>query len=168
MHKPFIHVIMAATIIAAGFSAAFVAEYINIKASDISKNNVAYAQQPASGTRIINHSMGITEITGTPQRIIAIGPEFVEHLLTLGVQPIGIVESTIFRLWYPSMAEQQLSPQVADLGDYPPNLEAIAQLQPDLIIAGPDLYGELYEDLSSIAPTVMFQLFPEPGHCGKI
>jgi ABC-type Fe3+-hydroxamate transport system substrate-binding protein len=111
-------------------------------------------------TRTINHTMGTTQITGTPERILAIGPEFVEHLLALGVQPAGIIESATFRLWYPSLAEE-LSPSIVDLGDYPPNLEAIAQLQPDLILAGASLYGEFYEELSSIAPTVMFQLFPE-------
>jgi ferric hydroxamate transport system substrate-binding protein len=113
-------------------------------------------------TKVITHSLGTTQITGVPQRIVVMGPEFVEHLLTLGVQPAGIVDSSTFKLWYPSMVEQ-LSVDVVNLGDYPPNLEVLAKLQPDLIIAGTDLYGELYQDLTSIAPTIIFDLFPDQG-----
>lgn len=106
--------------------------------------------------------MGTTQITGTPQRILAIGPEFTEHLLTLGVQPAGIIDSTTLLLWYPTI-DEQLSPGVVDLGDYPPNIEAIAQLQPDLILGETGLYGEFYEDLSDVVPAILYNLFPEEG-----
>jgi ABC-type Fe3+-hydroxamate transport system substrate-binding protein len=59
--------------------------------------------------------------------------------------------------------DEQLSPEVVDLGDYPVNIEAAAELQPDLIVGESGLYGEFYEDLSDIAPTVLFDLFPEEG-----
>ena len=131
--------------------------------AEIFAEKVAAALDGNSGeTKTISHTMGTTEITGTPERILAIGPEFTEHLLTLGIQPAGIIDSSTLRLWYPSI-DEQLSQDVADLGDYPPNLEAISQLQPDLIIGEAGLYGEFYGDLSSIAPTVLFDLFPEEG-----
>jgi iron complex transport system substrate-binding protein len=115
-----------------------------------------------AGTKTVSHALGTTEITRKPERIVAVGAEFIEHLLALDVQPAGIVEGTTFRLWYPEMS-QQLEPEVIDLGDYPPNLEAISQLEPDLIIGGSGLYGEFYDDFSSIAPTVLFDLFPQQG-----
>ena len=118
--------------------------------------------EAVAGTETVSHALGTTEITGKPERIVAVGPEFIEHLLALGVQPAGIVEGTTFKLWYPEMS-QQLEPGVADLGDYPPNLEAISQLEPDLIIGGSGPYGEFYNDFSSIAPTVLFDLFAQQG-----
>lgn len=46
--------------------------------------------------------------------------------------------------------DEQLSPDVIDLGDYPPNIEAIAELEPDLILGESGFYGEFYEDFSEI------------------
>lgn len=127
--------------------------------AEIFAEKVAGALAGDSETTRVSHAMGETTITGTPKRIVAMGPEFVEHLVALGIEPAGIVETETLRLWYPEMS-QQLSSNVVDLGDYPPNLEAIAELQPDLILGGPGLYSEFYGDLESIAPTIMFDLFP--------
>lgn len=130
--------------------------------AEIFAEKVADALARGDETKTITHAMGETEITGTPQRILALGPEYVEHLVALGVQPAGFIESTSLSLWYPEIAEG-LSPSVADLGDYSPNFEAIAQLQPDMIIGEASLYGEFYENFSETAPTVLFNAFPEPG-----
>jgi ABC-type Fe3+-citrate transport system substrate-binding protein len=42
--------------------------------------------------RVIQHGMGETAITGTPQRIVILWGSYSDDLLTLGVQPIGATE----------------------------------------------------------------------------
>jgi ABC-type Fe3+-hydroxamate transport system substrate-binding protein len=157
MQRTAIYRIIIAIVVAAGVGVAFAAMSMN---GNTATNMVSTNSN--DNVRVINHAMGTTEITGIPQRILAIGPEFTEHLLTLGVQPAAIIDSATLRLWYPNI-DEQLSPDVVDLGDYPPNIEAIAQLKPDLILGEVGLYGEFYEDLSDIAPTVLYELFPDKG-----
>jgi iron complex transport system substrate-binding protein len=54
-----------------------------------------------------------------------------------------------------------LSDEVVDVGlRYEPNLEVIAQLQPDLIIGDYSGNGRTYEQLSAIAPTILFNPYP--------
>jgi ABC-type Fe3+-hydroxamate transport system substrate-binding protein len=62
------------------------------------ENNMS---ESGNQTKTASHAMGNTQISGIPQRILAISPEFTEHLLTLGVQPSAIIDSSTLRLWYP-------------------------------------------------------------------
>lgn len=43
----------------------------------------------SSDCRTIEHKVGETEICGDPQRIVALGPYVLEHLLALDVHPVG-------------------------------------------------------------------------------
>ena len=110
-------------------------------------------------TRVINHTMGQTEITGTPQKIVTLDLPFTEHLLILGVQPVGAIvweaHGTGLRQ-HMQEVNLPLSPDVVNVGqdNGEPNLEVIAQLQPDLIIASID-QEMIYEDLNKIAPTIL-------------
>lgn len=157
MKKVVVYGIIAAAVVVSAVSIAFAVMAMNIPAT-----TTISTPADSDKIRIIEHDMGTTEIRETPERILALGPEFTEHLLTLGVQPAGIIDSSTLRLWYPSI-DEQLSSDVADLGDYPVNIEAVAELAPDLIIGEAGFYGEFYEDLNDIAPTVLFNLFPEEG-----
>ncbi|MQA13504.1 MAG: ABC transporter substrate-binding protein [Pseudonocardiaceae bacterium] len=109
--------------------------------------------QPAGPTRTVQHSMGNTEITGTPQRVVVLDTGELDSVLALGVKPVGAVR-----------ADEATGPQ-AYLSDRAtgikpagtvnqPNLEAIAALQPDLILSNKVRHEELYDEFKSIAPTV--------------
>jgi iron complex transport system substrate-binding protein len=104
-------------------------------------------------TRTIEHAMGTTTITGTPQRVVTLYQGATDVAVALGVKPVGIVES-----WAEQPVYEYLK---ADLDGVPlvgeetqPNLEEIAKLKPDLIIASKLRHEEVYEQLSQIAPTV--------------
>ncbi|MBL0385352.1 iron-siderophore ABC transporter substrate-binding protein [Tumebacillus sp. ITR2] len=104
-------------------------------------------------TRTIKHAMGETTIKGDPKKVVILTNEGTEALLALGVKPVGAVKSWVGDPWYPHIAsDMQGVTVVGDEGQ--PNLEAIAALQPDLIIGNKMRHEKIYEQLSAIAPTV--------------
>jgi iron complex transport system substrate-binding protein len=103
--------------------------------------------------RVIEHAMGSTEIKGEPKRIVILTNEGTEALLELGVKPIGAVKSWTGNPWYAHIEKDMEG--VENLGDESQvNIEAIAALNPDLIIGNKMRHEKIYEQLSQIAPTV--------------
>lgn len=107
----------------------------------------------AGETRVITHAMGETPIEGTPERVVILTNEGTEALLALGVKPIGAVKSWLGDPWYDHIAEQMDGVEVVGV-ESQVNIEAIAALQPDLIIGNKMRQEEVYPQLSAIAPTV--------------
>lgn len=105
----------------------------------------------------ITHKFGETTISEKPVRVLSLGYTDHDSIIALGVTPIAV------RYWYGDEAEQIRPWARALIGDAEPevlnfpelNFEAIAALQPDVIVA---LYSginsEEYATLSQIAPTV--------------
>ncbi len=107
----------------------------------------------------IEHKFGSTTIPAEPQRVVSLGYNDQDPILALGVTPVAV------RYWFGDPANQ-IWPWAQDqLGDAQPqvlnmpfgelNFEAIAALQPDLIIGvSSGITAEEYATLSEIAPTV--------------
>lgn len=106
--------------------------------------------------RVIKHAMGETEIIGTPKRVVALEWIYAEDLLALGVQPVGVADIEDMKRWV-NMKGLELDESVVEVGHrWEPNLETLAQLEPDLIIGHVSNNAAIYEDLSKIAPTLIF------------
>lgn len=107
----------------------------------------------ATTERSIEHELGATDIAGTPERVVALEFSFVDTLLVLGVDPIGIADDD------DSSRVSQLAGEDLDYTSVgtrsEPNQEIIASLAPDLIIADLDRHSAVYEQLSAIAPTIV-------------
>ena len=115
--------------------------------------NLSYGPVFADETRIIEHAMGLTEISGTPERVIVLDNGALDNLLALGVKPVGAAPIFLDKPFTGYLVEQ--AEDVERVGTInEPNLEAIAVLQPDLIIGSKDVQEAIYDQLSSIAPTV--------------
>jgi iron complex transport system substrate-binding protein len=106
-----------------------------------------------SNLRVIEHAMGETEITGTPKRIVTLYQGATDVAVILGVTPVGIVESWVQQPVYEYLRDDLGDVQQVGL-ETQPNLEEIAKLKPDLIIASKLRHEKVYEQLSEIAPTV--------------
>lgn len=105
----------------------------------------------------LNHAFGATTIPAEPKRVVAVGLNDSDFLLSLGVVPVASREFTGGFDWENrAWAQQSLGGRkpVALTGTSVP-VEQIAALQPDLIIG---VYSFLdkttYDALSKIAPTV--------------
>lgn len=113
----------------------------------------AAAPSPVATTRAFEHSQGTTEIPTRPARIVTITDQnALLPLLELGVIPVGSAGlvgddgTKKFR-----RTEGFDASGVTFVGSYlEPNVEAIAELRPDLIV-GHEVYDEYYETLSKIA-----------------
>jgi iron complex transport system substrate-binding protein len=110
----------------------------------------------ASGeTRVVEHAAGRTEVPVEPRRVVALDPSSALNLDALGVPVVGAVRPNIAS---PAVVEEFLADAeiVGTLSE--PNLERVAGLRPDLIVALPD-GGEVanLDELRRIAPTVAYE-----------
>ena len=111
-------------------------------------------------TKTLRHSLGTVEVSGSIQRVIAIDWDFAEMVLALGMQPVGITQIEGYKKWVNIPAA--LDESVVDVGKRgEPNLERIIELRHDLIITATDLAANNYDELNAIAPTLLFNNFPE-------
>lgn len=101
----------------------------------------------------VEHAMGTETLEKTPERIVILTNEGTEALLALGVKPVGAVQSWTGDPWYEHIADQMKDVEVVGL-ESQVNVEAIAALQPDLIIGNKMRHEEIYDQLKAIAPTV--------------
>ena len=101
----------------------------------------------------VEHAMGSTTLEKTPKKVVILTNEGTEALLALGVTPVGAVQSWTGDPWYDHIADEMKDAEVVGL-ESEVNVEAIAALQPDLIIGNKMRQEAIYEQLSAIAPTV--------------
>lgn len=107
----------------------------------------------------VKHGLGATTIESEPLRIVALEWNLLEDLLALGIQPVGAADIEGYHSWVKIPVE--LDPSVVDVGSRrEPNLEKIAELKPDLILAVDFRSQKNYEQLSQIAPTIAFVNYP--------
>lgn len=107
----------------------------------------------------IEHKYGSTEIPAAPERVISLGYTDQDAILALGVQPLAVryfFGDETQQVW--PWAEASLNgaaPAVLNMPFGELNIEAIAALNPDLIIAvSAGISDAEYATLTQIAPTV--------------
>ncbi|SDD65145.1 iron complex transport system substrate-binding protein [Paenibacillus sp. UNCCL117] len=131
-------------------------------AKEAEKPAAGAGQEASSGVKTIKHALGTAEIKGTVKRVVALEWSMVEHLLAVGVQPAGIADIKGYNTWV--NIAPKLDAGVVDVGSRTePNLEAIAALKPDLIVAPDFRIKTSYEALNKIAPTIAFNPYPAEG-----
>ena len=113
----------------------------------------------------ITHKLGTAKIESAPRRIVALGEVDQDTLLALGITPVGMAELTgvqpdgLAPWTAPKLTGEK--PKLLKAGEAGFNLEEIAALRPDLILAGGDFYiDKEYDKLSKLAPTVAYQTGP--------
>ncbi|GGA65739.1 periplasmic binding protein [Pseudoclavibacter endophyticus] len=113
----------------------------------------------------IEHALGTTELPADPQRVVALGWGAADAALALGVVPIGMEaqeyggNDEAVLPWAAERLEElgAETPEILPSSSEAPPYEAIAALQPDLILApysGVD--QSQYDLLTEIAPTVAY------------
>src|SRR3712207_1526194 len=105
----------------------------------------------------IENEFGTTEIPAEPQRVVTVGFNDQDFVLALGVTPVGERENlgeydATTRPW----AEELLPAEdIPTVGGQEINLEAVAALEPDLVVGVYSFMDQtVYDQLSGIAPTL--------------
>lgn len=133
--------------------------------STSSKGKKSAAFDPTCGaaatkSRDISHTFGVTTLHGTPTRVVALEFSFVDDLADVGVKPVGIADD--------NKSTSIIAPIRKLVAGYTsvglrqsPNLETIASLHPDLIIADATRDAKIYHQLQQIAPTIALDSLKE-------
>ncbi|GID65367.1 iron siderophore-binding protein [Actinoplanes cyaneus] len=107
----------------------------------------------------LTHKLGTAEVKAAPQRVVALSDADLDALLLLGVQPVGVAESSGeggITDWARPLLTRK--PTMLTAGDTGFDVEKIAALAPDLILAGGDYYiADEYAKLSKLAPTTAYE-----------
>ncbi|WP_236743945.1 ABC transporter substrate-binding protein [Marinobacter similis] len=121
-----------------------------------------------SGTNLATRA-GPCELDEPPQRIVALNWAATEALLLLGVTPIGVADKTGYATW---VREPVLPDHVPNIGTrVAPSLEAIAELEPDLIVTSSEMHRRRTCWRRSPPPTSAASTkkapsrSPKPGRC---
>lgn len=102
----------------------------------------------------IEHLKGETTFESVPENIVVLDVQYLDHMLALGERPVGTVFAETDNGLPDYLGDQP--GDVTLLGTYlEPNIEETLSVEPDLIIAT-DSHEGIYDQLTSIAPTVMF------------
>ncbi|MDK3256677.1 ABC transporter substrate-binding protein [Blastococcus capsensis] len=112
------------------------------------------AQEDAVETRSVSHVMGTTEVPAQPQRVVTLDTPHLDTALSLGVTPVGSVQSDVAGGLPDYLGDRTEGIEIVGSIEEP-ELEAIAALEPDLILSSSVRHEEIYDQLSEIAPTVL-------------
>ncbi|WP_221569060.1 ABC transporter substrate-binding protein [Alkalihalobacillus sp. TS-13] len=107
----------------------------------------------SKSTITVEHAMGKTKVPEKPERVVILTNEGTEALLSMGVKPVGAVQSWLGDPWYDHIADDMEGVEVVGT-ESDINLEKIASLNPDLIIGNKMRQEKFYDQLNDIAPTV--------------
>ncbi|SOD66096.1 iron complex transport system substrate-binding protein [Streptomyces zhaozhouensis] len=114
------------------------------------------------GSRTVETAMGPVEVPEDPERVVVLDTAELDTAITLGVVPVGAVQADATREFLDYLPQDQLS-DVRNVGNIAaPNLEAIHELDPDLIIGSKVRDEQSYDELSAIAPTVFSETVGAP------
>ncbi|WP_378737109.1 ABC transporter substrate-binding protein [Nocardia brasiliensis] len=103
----------------------------------------------------ITHARGSTTVEGTPKKIVALGNQWLDASLALGVTPVGYVDNVAALSkstppWEPKTLESAKA--LSTTGNV---AEQVAALEPDLILADPFIADQkTYDELAKLAPTL--------------
>lgn len=108
-------------------------------------------------SKVIKHDFGETELKKEPKKIVILNNFYAEVLLPLGIMPVAATTGQAGSKEFASFVKDEFTKaNVVSVGwQKKPDLEKIAELEPDLILMTVH-QKDLYEKLSAIAPTVGF------------
>lgn len=117
-----------------------------------------------AATVTIEHAGGTTALSAIPSRVVVLDDAMLGDLSSFGVVPVGIAAGTdgrsMLSVWGPDLGTDEI--EVVSPG-FEPNLEAIANVHPDLILAMAWQVEEPYwDDLNELAPTIALETDVDP------
>jgi len=109
--------------------------------------------KPGEWPRTVRHAMGTTELKAQPKRVVVLDVGELDNVVSLGIKPVGLAPTEGSPELPSYLKKDAGTPKnVGTINNL--NLEAIASLQPDLILGSQLRAADKYDELSKIAPTV--------------
>ncbi|WP_216624752.1 ABC transporter substrate-binding protein [Paenibacillus foliorum] len=138
-------------------------------ATTAKKTETGSAAAPAAAPaekKTITHALGQTVVPEKVERVVALTPHFADHLLALGIRPVGSVvrEAGDFEPYTAALLKGTESVGQSSA----PNLEKVLQLKPELIFGEEKNHSKPYEALSKMAPTLIYSTKDMEGDWTKV
>jgi iron complex transport system substrate-binding protein len=109
-------------------------------------------------TVMVKHAQGTTEVPADPEKVFVFDLGVMDSLNALGIQPDGVPDAP-----YPEELQDLADGAEVQIGSLTePDLDVIAEQEPDLVIVSAETAGA-YPELSGIAPTIDLSMdYSEP------
>ncbi|OWV37138.1 ABC transporter substrate-binding protein [Mameliella alba] len=108
----------------------------------------------ATEARDVDTIAGTVTVPDDPRRVVVLTNEGTEAVLSLGITPVGAANSWNGDPWWDHISDSMADAMPVGT-ESAINLEAVAALQPDLILGNFARQEDIYPQLSAIAPTVL-------------
>ncbi|GAA2487698.1 iron-siderophore ABC transporter substrate-binding protein [Streptomyces thermolineatus] len=116
----------------------------------------------SSATRTVRTAMGEVKVPENPKRVVVLDTAELDSAITLGVKPVGATSAGTESGFLSYLTPRQTR-GIKNVGEIAnPDLEAIAALEPDLILSNETRDADRYDELSAIAPTVLTETTGHP------
>jgi len=113
------------------------------------------AAEEEGATQQVEHLKGTSEVPRKIERMVVLSAAYVDHLLTIGEKPAGVNSETRYGGDYlPYLADKLQGVPTVGSADSP-NLEAILDINPDVIVVESRTDENTYDQLEKIAPTIV-------------
>ncbi|GMA29480.1 ABC transporter substrate-binding protein [Arenivirga flava] len=133
-----------------------------LAAAGCASTPAAETGEPADdATRSVEHARGTAEVPEAPQRVVVLEPVQLDTAVALGVTPVGAAVLSDAAGIPAYLGEAAAG--IESVGTVmEPSVEAIAALEPDLIIGTESRHAALFDQLETIAPTVYMATQTDP------
>lgn len=118
------------------------------------------------GTITIEDDRGTVELDGPATNVVSLEWGLTENLLTLGVTPVGAADVVGYNTWDTIVPLDESTPDVGMRGE--PSLDAIAALDPDLVVTTTDLPPEVIEQIEAEYPVIALRGSDASDPIGKM
>lgn len=120
----------------------------------------------AGGPISITDDRGTVEIDAPATTVVSLEWGLTENLLTLGVTPVGAADVKGYNTWDTVVPLDPSTPDVGFRGE--PSLDAIAALDPDLVVTTTDLPAEVIEQIEAEYPVIALRGSDASDPIGKM
>lgn len=117
-------------------------------------------------TITIEDDRGTVELDGPATNVVSLEWGLTENLLTLGVTPVGAADVVGYNTWDTIVPLDESTPDVGMRGE--PSLDAIAALEPDLVVTTTDLPAEVIEQIEAEYPVIALRGSDASDPLGKM
>ncbi|MFI5567061.1 ABC transporter substrate-binding protein [Streptomyces sp. NPDC051740] len=112
----------------------------------------AGAKESAQAITLTDATGAKVELDGPAKKVVGTEWNVVEHLVSLGVDPVGVADVKGYKTWDAAVPLKNEPTDIGTRGE--PSMDTIASLKPDLIVATTDLQPDVVEQLRKVAPVL--------------
>ena len=114
----------------------------------------------------VTDDRGTVELDAPATKVVSLEWGLTENLLTLGVTPVGAADVAGYNTWDTVVPLDASTPDVGFRGE--PSLDAIAALDPDLVVTTTDLPAEVIEQIEAEYPVIALRGSDASDPIGKM